>query len=211
MPVSHLSILFSQYSFTNFRAACLIFNTQCIIMEDSNDLSLVNQVTVLHDTKAFDRIVMKYQSPIRRFFLHQTLGDVQLSDDLAQETFIRAYTRLATFRQLSSFSTWLFRIAYNVFYDHVRRERPVADMETAEVARKSAGSADECLRFDVYDALRRLGDKERACITLQLMDGYPIDKIADITGIAVGTVKSHLFRGKEKLTKFLKENGYGGK
>ena len=50
---------------------------------------------------------------------------------------------------------------------------------------------------------------EGPCVTLQLVDGYPIDEIAQITGMAVGTVKSHLFRGKEKLTRFLRQNGYG--
>ena len=59
-------------------------------MKENNDLSLVSQVAVFHNRAAFDRLVVKYQSPIRRFFLHQTLGDGQLSDDLAQETFIKA-------------------------------------------------------------------------------------------------------------------------
>lgn len=90
-------------------------------MKDTNDdLSLIQQVAELHDKTAFDRLVRKYQSPIRRFFLHQTLGDAQLSDDLAQDTFIRAYTSIGTFRGSAAFSTWLFRIAYNVFYDYRR-------------------------------------------------------------------------------------------
>jgi RNA polymerase sigma-70 factor (ECF subfamily) len=97
-------------------------------MKDTNDdLSLIQQVAELHDKTAFDRLVRKYQSPIRRFFLHQTLGDAQLSDDLAQDTFIRAYTSIGTFRGSAAFSTWLFRIAYNVFYDYRHRLRPSAD------------------------------------------------------------------------------------
>lgn len=96
-------------------------------MKDTNDdLSLIQQVAELHDKMAFDRLVRKYQSPIRRFFLHQTLGDAQLSDDLAQDTFIRAYTSIGTFRGSAAFSTWLFRIAYNVFYDYRHRLRPSA-------------------------------------------------------------------------------------
>ena len=124
----------------------------------NDDLSLVSQVAELHDKAAFNELVMKYQSPIRRFFLHQTLGDEQLSDDLAQDTFIKAYTNIHQFK----------------------------------------GTA----------ALARLADKERTCVTLQLVDGYPIERIAEITGMAVGTVKSHIFRGKQKLTMFLKQNGY---
>ena len=79
-------------------------------MTDLSDISLITQVTVFHNRQAFNRLVVKYQSPIRRFFLNQTLGDEQLSDDLAQDTFIKAYTKLQKFRGLSNFSTWLFRI-----------------------------------------------------------------------------------------------------
>mgnify|MGYP000408810090 CR=1 FL=1 len=53
------------------------------------DISLVAQVVVFHNTRAFDQLVKKYQSPVRRFFLHQTCGDSELSDDLAQDTFIK--------------------------------------------------------------------------------------------------------------------------
>ena len=84
-------------------------------MSQLNDIALVAQVVVLGNKRAFETLVKKYQSPVRRFFLHQTLGDEELSDDLAQETFIKAYTNLASFKNLSNFSTWLFRIAYNIF------------------------------------------------------------------------------------------------
>ena len=92
-------------------------------MSQINDISLVAQVVVLKNGRAFDELVKKYQSPIRRFFLNQTLGDSDLSDDLAQETFIKAYTNIASFKNLSNFSTWLYRIAYNVFYDYIRSRK----------------------------------------------------------------------------------------
>ena len=68
------------------------------MMKETDDLSLVSEVTVSHNRAAFDRLVVRYQSPIRRFFLHQTLGDEQLSDDLAQDTFIKAYVNIDKFR-----------------------------------------------------------------------------------------------------------------
>ena len=92
-------------------------------MSKTTDISLVAQVAVFGNGRAFDELVRRYQSPVRRFFLSQTLGDSQLSDDLAQDTFIKAYTNIRSFHGLSSFQTWLMRIAYNVFYDHVRREK----------------------------------------------------------------------------------------
>ena len=177
-------------------------------MAELNDIALVTQVAVFHNKSAFDQLVRKYQSPVRRFFLNQTLGDAQLSDDLAQETFIKAYLNITKFRGLSSFSTWLMRIAYNVFYDDVRSRKQTEDIDSLCVLRQFASSGDSNLKMDIYAALALLKPDERTCITLQLIDGYPIEQISKITGIPDNTVKSHLRRGKEKMTIYLKENGY---
>ena len=177
-------------------------------MAELSDVALVTQVAVFHNKRAFDQLVRKYQSPVRRFFLNQTLGDVQLSDDLAQETFIKAYLNITKFRGLSSFSTWLMRIAYNVFYDDVRSRKQTEDIDSTAVLRQSASSGDSNLKMDIYAALALLKPDERTCITLQLIDGYPIEQISKITGIPDNTVKSHLRRGKEKMTIYLKDNGY---
>jgi RNA polymerase sigma-70 factor (ECF subfamily) len=175
---------------------------------DLSDISLVTQVAVLHNKKAFDQLVRKYQSPVRRFFLNQTLGDEQLSDDLAQETFIKAYVNITKFRGMSSFSTWLMRIAYNVFYDDVRSRKQTEDIDTSSAVRQSSKSGDSNLKMDIHAALALLKPDERSCVTLQLIDGYPVDQISKITGINENTVKSHLKRGKDKLANYLKENGY---
>lgn len=176
-------------------------------MKDNNNSSRNDEVIAYHDKAGFNNLVVKYQSPIRRFFLHQTLGDMALSDDLAQDTFVKAYVNISKFRGESTIATWLYRIAYNVLYDYKRRQRPVANL-SSDNAQYKQQNTDTSIKLDVYDALQRLGDKERTCVTLQLIDGYSIDKIAEITGIATGTVKSHLFRGKAKLTTFLRQNGY---
>ena len=177
-------------------------------MAELSDISLVTQVAVFHNKRAFDQLVRKYQSPVRRFFLNQTLGDEQLSDDLAQETFIKAYVNITKFRGMASFSTWLFRIAYNVHYDYVRSLRQTDDIDTSRAVKNSSVSSDENLKMDLYKALSLLKPDERTCITLQLVDGHQIDKIAEITGIPENTVKSHLRRGKEKMVNYLKQNGY---
>ena len=171
------------------------------------DISLVAQVAVLGNRRAFDELVRRYQSPVRRFFLHQTLGDEQLSDDLAQDTFIKAYTNIGKFRGLASFQTWLMRIAYNVFYDYTRAHKQLADMDS--VSERQGSQVSPTLKMDLYHALALLKPDERTCVTLQLVDGYDIKKIAEITQIKEGTVKSHLSRGKEKLANYLKQNGYG--
>ena len=178
-------------------------------MAELNDIALVTQVAVFHNKRAFDQLVRKYQSPVRRFFLNQTLGDEQLSDDLAQETFIKAYLNITKFRGLSSFSTWLMRIAYNVFYDDVRARKQTENVDTSISAlRQTSSNGDSNLKMDIYAALALLKPDERTCITLQLIDGYPIDQISKITGVPENTVKSHLRRGKEKMTIYLKQNGY---
>lgn len=174
---------------------------------DAGELTLLTQVTVFHNKRAFGRLVEKYQSPIRRFFLNQTGGDSQLSDDLAQDTFVKAYVNIGQFRGGSSFSTWLYRIAYNVFYDYTRTHKLTEQIDQA-VALRQANSADTALRLDLQQALSILSPAERSCITLQLMEGQPIDKISEITEMAEGTVKSHLSRGKQKLAMFLRKNGY---
>ena len=132
-------------------------------MSQINDIALVAQVVVFKNTRAFDTLVKKYQSPIRRFFLHQTLGDTELSDDLAQETFIKAYTNLASFKNLSSFSTWLYRIAYNIFYDYIRSKKETSGLETWEIdavyqtEQRQVGE-----HMDIYRGLSQLKEVERS-------------------------------------------------
>ena len=198
-------------------------------MASLTDISLVAQVAISGNRRAFDELVRRYQSPVRRFFLHQTLGDSQLSDDLAQDTFIKAYTNIASFRGLASFQTWIMRIAYNVFYDYTRKKNLECGMLNEEwsampmtndkfsishsTSQQSANHSSfvtqqSTLKMDIYAALALLKPDERTCITLQLIDGYDIAAIAKITQIKEGTVKSHLSRGKEKLANYLRKNGY---
>lgn len=179
-------------------------------MDQLSDITLVSQVLLMHNTRAFDKLVKKYQSPIRRFFLNQTCGDKELSDDLAQDTFLKAYTNLASFKNLANFSTWLYRIAYNVFYDYIRSVKPTEDIETACLSADFSVPPDDYgQKADVYQALAQLKEIERTCITLFYMEELSIEKIANITGCPAGTIKSHLSRGREKMANYLRNNGYG--
>lgn len=183
-------------------------------MEALSDIALVTQVAVLHNKRAFDQLVRRYQSAVRRFLLNLTLGNEALSDDLAQDTFLKAYTHITQFRAVASFQTWLFRIAYNVFYDYTRsRKQEQGTLSIDDTAVRSQSSmlnvqSSISTKNDIYHAMSLLKEDERTCITLQLIDGQPIDQIARITGMGENTVKSHLRRGKEKLATFLKNNGY---
>ena len=175
-----------------------------------SDNSLVTQVTVFHSRQAFDLLVRKYQSPVRRFLLNLTAGNEALSDDLAQDTLLKAYTSISQYQGRASLQTWLMRIAYNTFYDYKRKHSlHAADEALARQEGPSAEGGSFGLTHDLHKALATLKDEERTCITLQLIDGYPIDEIATITAMPRNTVKSHLRRGKEKLTTYLRMNGYG--
>lgn len=189
------------------------------------DLTLIAQVSVDSSGRAFERLVRKYQSPVRRFFLNQTAGDTMLSDDLAQETFIKVYVNISSFRQLSSFKTWLFKVAYNVWQDYVRSNKPTLSLITespAEGENKGTKSIDSVVydsesgagtdsseaSLDLNSAMKILTENERTCVTLALIEDLPMEKVAAITGISAGTVKSHIHRGKHKLAEYLKQNGY---
>ena len=120
--------------------------------------------------------------------------------------------QLATFKNKSSFETWLFRIAYNVFYDYIRslkESQSIDDVEREVENLYHQHANDGSIKADVTQALGQLNPKERECIILFFMEERQIKEIADITGMPEGTVKSHLSRGKDKMTAFLKQNGYG--
>ena len=181
-------------------------------MSELSDQALIARVTVFGNRRAFDTLVCRYQSPLRRFLQNLTGGDNMLADDLAQETFIKAWTQLATFKNKSSFETWLFRIAYNVFYDYIRSLKESQSLEDVEREVDSLyhqHADDGSVRSDIHQALRLLAPNERTCITLFYMEDRQIKEIAEITNLPEGTVKSHLSRGKEKMTNYLKQNGYG--
>ena len=93
------------------------------------DTLLVSKVILLGDREAFNRLVETYQSPVRRFFFNLTGGDEELSKDLAQDTFVKAWLNIGSFRSISTFSTWLYRIAYNTFYDYIRSRKLSAELD----------------------------------------------------------------------------------
>lgn len=177
-------------------------------MQTLDDITLAGLAARKGDRQAFSALVSRYQEPVRRFLLTQTRGDSELADDLAQDAFVKAWTHIGQFRAESGFKTWLFRIAYNAFYDHLRRQRPTSDLDTPQVKARASHEVATGEKLDLQKAFRVLNEQERACITLQLMEGESIDRIALITGLAEGTVKSQLSRGKKKLAEYLRNNGY---
>ncbi len=175
----------------------------------ANDAFYVSRAILLGDKNTFGRLVETYQSPIRRFFYYLTNGDEELSKDLAQETFINAWLHISTFRAAAKFSTWLYRIAYNVFYDHNRTKKQVTGLEQTTLTEETIDiTSGKDLSMDFVQALSILKDKERTAMLLFYMEDLSIGKISTIMECPAGTVKSHLYRGKEKLSTFFKNSGY---
>jgi len=174
-----------------------------------NDTLLVSRAALLGDRKAFGQLVEAYQSPIRRFFFNLTGGDEELSKDLAQDTFIKAWTNIGSFRAAAKFSTWLYRIACNTFYDHARARKPAADIDVEMISDSmAANSTDRDLGMDFEQALTILKADERTAMLLFYMEDQPVAKISQIMNCPAGTIKSHLHRGKEKLAKYFKNERY---
>lgn len=148
--------------------------------------------------------VRQQQEPLRRFLLALCGGNASLADDIAQEALVRAYVASGSFLGLSKFSTWLFRIAYNCYIDHCRKSRPEeAPLQAAESVPVTDG-ADRSFRYQqLYLALERLPEKERAAIALFYFEDRSIKEISSILQMPQGTVKYHLSLGRNHLKDML--------
>ena len=157
------------------------------------------------DLQQFIRHVESNQRAVRRFLTALCCGDAAMADDLAQDTFVKAYLSCDTFRGDSKFSVWIYRIAYNTF---VSSRRSARQSEPISEAERMSGTdrADSAFEYQaLYTALEQLSEKERTAILLYYMQGYAINEIAEITGASVEAVKQQLSRGRRNLKGLLTE------
>ena len=169
-----------------------------------DEIRLLSQCALADNRDAFGRLVEAYQPRVRRFLLNLTMGDEMLTDDLAQETFIKAYVGIRGFKGLSSFGTWLYRIAYNEFYSHTRKhsEEHVEDITRLGDISTAANDAIDA-SMTVQEALTRLNDSERVAITLFYIEDQPLKQVSKIMQMPEGSVKSLIHRGKAKMRQFI--------
>ncbi|MDA3781287.1 MAG: sigma-70 family RNA polymerase sigma factor [Bacteroidales bacterium] len=173
-----------------------------------NDLLLVSQVKLFNSHKAFEKIVKKYQSQIRRLFLNLTQRNEFLSDDLAQETFIKVFLNIHSFRSNAKFSTWLYRVAYNVFLDYKKTNYRKFDYKLPDNNINFAYQQKIHVDNELNHLLHILKSEEKEVIVLSYIEEISHKDISEILNMPLGTVKTHIKRGKEKLLKILKENNY---
>lgn len=165
----------------------------------SDDHVLIDRVVRNGDQHAFAELVKRYQSQLR-YSLRQLVGqDAALADDLAQETFIRVYKSLHQFEGNSRFFTWIYRIAYNCFaaYCRSRREELPLDEDLVDNLPDPGPGTD--IHLDMARALLAFPPEQRMALHLFYQREFTHNEIAEVMDRPLGTVKSYITRGQDKL------------
>ena len=179
--------------------------------------SLIDDQTLVADTlagrtEAFGTLVERYDRAIYHL-AYRTLHDQEEARDVAQEAFFKAYRSLRTFKPGAKFSTWLFAITYHACCDRLSRRRRYSNDELPDRADSAAGPESQAIASDEAQRLRQaiaaLPEKYRTVITLYHLQGRQYEEIAQVLGVPMGTVKTHLFRAKEQLRKILNQETAG--
>ena len=168
------------------------------------DADLIARILVDDDQHAFGELVRRHQSSVRGLLRQLTRTDLALADDLAQEAFLRAYKNIHSFRGEAKFSTWLYRIAYNCFREDTRKRKELVGVdETQWQSELDPQTVDPGLRHDLMRALNLLPLHERSAVLLCCQNGLSHDEASRVLDIPLGTVKTNVLRGREKLKRTL--------
>ena len=172
------------------------------------DLSLVRRVKK-GDYTAFDLLVLKYQSRVIATAF-KFVKEKQLAEDIAQEAFIKSYKSIDSFREESSFYTWVYRITVNTAKNYLvsskrRDEVVISDLSLDDSfypEKLDVDSPQEILKASelrdlIFETLSSLGEETRTALSLREFDGLSYEQIAEIVQCPVGTVRSRIFRGRE--------------
>ena len=154
----------------------------------------------LGDVRASDELVPRRQSHLRNV-LRRLCRDSSLADDLAQESFLQAWKHIRTLRADAAFGAWLRRIAVTIWLQHVRRAEIFVAVEPEDLNVEHRAALSEQLDLDA--ALQRLPSAARLCIVLSYCEGMSHGEIAALTKIPIGTVKTNVNRGVDKLKTLL--------
>jgi RNA polymerase sigma-70 factor (ECF subfamily) len=190
-----------------------------IDLETVTEARLVTQA-LAGSQSAFEQIVRRYQRPVISLIARMT-GDRMLAEDLAQETFVKAFRNLAAFDTTRRLSSWLFRIAHNTAIDALRRTphavasldvpRPASAADAAEPAAPAQPDPLEhrALAAALGAALSQLRPEYRAAISLRYDESLSFEEIGQIMGVPEATARSHVHRARKELSGILKAGGWG--
>jgi RNA polymerase sigma-70 factor (ECF subfamily) len=183
-------------------------------LEEQQDDELIRKAQG-NDLYAFDLLVKRYQKKIY-YLAYRMVKDHDAADDIAQETFIRAYSAIRSFERGHSFYTWLYRICMNLSINLLKRQKLVISEsqfgdqpspleKEAEKTDPSDHLASKELELRIGRALNSLPPKYKAVLILRIYEDSSYEEIAHVLNISVGTVMSRLFRAREKMQDMLKE------
>ncbi len=171
------------------------------------------------DQDSFGLLVRLYEKKVFQLAL-SIVRDREEALDVVQETFMKLYQNMASFEEGRNFTGWLFRIAKNVAIDHYRRsqcqgrsrekELPMSSVEPW-LAAPSTNSQNTEMKKIMEKALDDLTEKQRLVFILQHWQGFSYEEIADILGVAVGTVKSLHFKSWQRMKSLLRQYLEGGR
>ena len=187
--------------------------------DKDSDLALVRRVKK-GEYSAFDLLVLKYQSRVIAIST-KFVKDIQLAEDIAQESFFKAYKSIDSFREESAFYTWLYRITANTAINYLSSKKRKSELLEADVSNKEGESIDifdipggespedilnaNSLREDIFKNMSNLPEEIRTAVTLREFEGLSYEEIAEILGCPLGTVRSRIFRGRELLQQTISE------
>ena len=175
-----------------------------------DDATLVKQIQA-GDRWAFSELVSRHQTTVYRS-CYRILGHHEDAKDATQETFLRAYRKSGAFRGLSTFKTWLVRVAMNVSLNERTSKRKVAHSITSDLVQEYVASTEEAPEAELmrteaavrmHDALELVRPDHRAAIVLREFEGLTYQETAESLGITEGTAKSWVHRGRKQLKKIL--------
>jgi len=162
--------------------------------------------------KAFDKLVRKY-APLIFHLLYDMTGNYEDAEDLTQETFLRAFVNLSGYRGEAKFSTWLYRIAYNIGIDFRRKDKKISRVDLDPQDEKMSLRWFDEKGFKGYtgeeeaieSALKKLTQPQRMTVILNYYHGFRMREIGEILGCSEGTVRTHMFRALRRLRRELKD------
>lgn len=174
-------------------------------MQNLDDSLLIELAVGNNDQRAYTELVNRHQSALRYSMRQLTDWNEALADDLTQDALIQAFKELHRFRGQAKFSSWLYRIGYNTFLQYVRKKQlntePIEDqpLQDQHAEQAMSESEDSALHKKVAKLLAMLDPERRSVLHLFLHRQHTQQEISDIMGIPLGTVKTHINRGRQAL------------
>jgi RNA polymerase sigma-70 factor (ECF subfamily) len=154
------------------------------------------------DQKAFAALVERHQQWLRNL-LRRLSHDRALADDLAQQVLFKAWEALPALHAGQALPAWLKTIAVRTWLSHLRRKDPLFKLDRDAPLPEEAIASNSAMALDLNRALAQLSETVRLCVVLAYHEGMNHAAIADITGLPLGTVKSHITRGSAQLRAYL--------